>query len=921
MPLGGGMLELVTSEDGRLLGIKSPSEGIEKKFGREEIYLNNNLLENSRLKTKDEKEIITIFEGKNGKLERRIHLNKDKLVVSIEGNGEIRWYLWEIGDDQHILLRREVPSSDPIKDLYDTREVSGETLLPEVYFQERDTEGRMLEIHSVKGTLIIKGVRRLRIRNDESIVQSSKEQSRIIPPAGIEIIGENKIEVEMWLEAPYKRKVIKRAIIYDEDDLESIAAALSVPPPEAGEIPDPTFRVTLVDRLNFIPVYPSGIHPSLLEDRDEVIILLPSEKAKGITSHLKKIGKKYHLVRRPYREKLYDLFGLKPREDYVIISRRNLREICLLAPLARYLSIPIYFEDEEIPRGAKVLIDTSKGGKLTQKDIFRLFSNLLYVDSVVYNFRATEILCKRIVGHGQLRRVRPHRILMEMDEFRELEEKLREGKKLSDYSLEISRKIPFVIKRGRVLAILCTSEEELVNASNYSYFSMAPLLYFEVNRDYLDKIREKIDDFLRIDPISTEGELLRRTLIKSMGSLLQRGMPKYASSTLEELSPQYLTVISENEIPFEFLPNRGRAWYNTYSMGRLKGRNPIETSLIMKRSMEKELSPKFRALFLFDPRMRTSFDEVSMIMDLTKELFEEARASFLGDAEGHYEIVHFSGHSDDDGIYLLRGKSNSIPAKGEVFFANSCNSGIWGEGKLPKRTLESGFISYIGNRWKLDSGRAMRVAEGFYKLLSMGASIGLALKIAKSIDEFTSSCYVLYGDPTMRIRRAVSPHLLICNCEIDLSTEIGTIEEKIVNLETKPFGWLFDLPRNFSGIDVHKIWDDIGEIVLNGEITVIRNRYSLLPGEEYSYTMEFTVKPKRKSIRSWEFSWTHPLGEDHLTGLVESYTIRITLPEGAILERANPRPSSLFEGDRTELVYRGERFRGERLNVSLDYYW
>lgn len=137
-------------------------------------------------------------------------------------------------------------------------------------------------------------------------------------------------------------------------------------------------------------------------------------------------------------------------------------------------------------------------------------------------------------------------------------------------------------------------------------------------------------------------------------------------------------------------------------------------------------------------------------------------------------VVHFIGHADDvpdrpdrsgwrlfgrrwygaDRVLRLQ----NPPA---VVFANACataRTAEWKRQTLVRAFLERGTLAYVGTWWEVGSPAASRFAATFYRVLTQGMSVGMALARARSgmldalgPDDVSWASYVLYGDPRIRL--------------------------------------------------------------------------------------------------------------------------------------------------------------------------
>jgi CHAT domain len=143
-----------------------------------------------------------------------------------------------------------------------------------------------------------------------------------------------------------------------------------------------------------------------------------------------------------------------------------------------------------------------------------------------------------------------------------------------------------------------------------------------------------------------------------------------------------------------------------------------------------------------------------------------------------WDIIHFAGHGafegtrpDSSALRLHDGDLKGFEVEEmkvrPVFFANACHSGVSGRENtllaysllkgLGPAFLRGGANAYIGALWPVNDGPAREFAVAFYTSVIDGASIGQAIRSARSIvwenhpSDVTPLSYVLCGDPRRRL--------------------------------------------------------------------------------------------------------------------------------------------------------------------------
>lgn len=235
-------------------------------------------------------------------------------------------------------------------------------------------------------------------------------------------------------------------------------------------------------------------------------------------------------------------------------------------------------------------------------------------------------------------------------------------------------------------------------------------------------------------------------------------------SMMRELEMSHLVLETNyNEIPFELM------WENhffaiKYAMGR---RLRIEGAGGMRVPEEVET---FRALVIAD-----SEDELKEVVKegdyLEKELDNLVETYYLKETEATrekvleclgagYAIIHYAGHADETGLHLRNGILDpeviQETVKGRpIVFINACRSAGGVNTKLAEAFLRSGAVGYIGSVWDIHDVAAARLAMDFYQYCLQHHTVGEALRMAKEKafreNNVAWLCFVLFGDPTLRL--------------------------------------------------------------------------------------------------------------------------------------------------------------------------
>ena len=164
----------------------------------------------------------------------------------------------------------------------------------------------------------------------------------------------------------------------------------------------------------------------------------------------------------------------------------------------------------------------------------------------------------------------------------------------------------------------------------------------------------------------------------------------------------------------------------------------LRKALIECDYLEKELSRLIETLYL--PQEKATWKKVTNCL-----------------IEG-YSIIHYAGHADEKGLYLsdkiLEPDTIETLLWGNpVVFINGCNSART-HTKLAEAFLRGGALGYIGSVWEIHDAAAAELAADFYTAC-FKHSIGEALRRAKVTafhrDSVAWLCFILFGDPTLRL--------------------------------------------------------------------------------------------------------------------------------------------------------------------------
>ncbi|KYK32292.1 MAG: CHAT domain-containing protein [Theionarchaea archaeon] len=235
------------------------------------------------------------------------------------------------------------------------------------------------------------------------------------------------------------------------------------------------------------------------------------------------------------------------------------------------------------------------------------------------------------------------------------------------------------------------------------------------------------------------------------------------SHMVQELdTPHVVLETNMDTIPFELM------WSDTvfavkYAMGRrLRVAGPGRIKL--------EDTESLRALIIADPTgtLKGAFRECE---HLAAELDRLVDTHYISKAatcnqvldclRTGYTIIHYAGHVESglplsDGVLDADTIQRNVKGR-PVVFINGCKSAGMAHTHtaLAEAFLRGGAVGYIGSLWDVHDMAAALLATDFYTTCLQKYTVGEALRKAKENAFLKSSiawlCFVLFGDPTLRL--------------------------------------------------------------------------------------------------------------------------------------------------------------------------
>ncbi|MBU7017227.1 MAG: CHAT domain-containing protein [Theionarchaea archaeon] len=248
--------------------------------------------------------------------------------------------------------------------------------------------------------------------------------------------------------------------------------------------------------------------------------------------------------------------------------------------------------------------------------------------------------------------------------------------------------------------------------------------------------------------------------LENMGrTLLKSSLPRELIEGLE--MPHILLETNMDDTPFELMYD-DKFFALKYAIGR---RLRVTGSTHVRARMD---IGKPRALIIGDPqgKLEKALTECDY---LNRELSRLLETHYLPQEKATwktvttcliegYSIIHYAGHADEKGLHLQDEilDTNTVATLlwgNPLVFINGCYSART-HTKLAEAFLRGGALGYIGSVWEIHDAVAAEFATDFYTS-SFEHSIGEALRLAK-VNAFYKNnvawlCFILFGDPTLRL--------------------------------------------------------------------------------------------------------------------------------------------------------------------------
>jgi len=298
-----------------------------------------------------------------------------------------------------------------------------------------------------------------------------------------------------------------------------------------------------------------------------------------------------------------------------------------------------------------------------------------------------------------------------------------------------------------------------------------------LSRDEFDQLVEGCQQLASTALFSTYPEESER-LLKAIGRRLYRLIPEPIARTLRDHRDSYIRIASNiHVLPFElaFDDVSNDFLGDTCFVGRIQVSetglvHPLtpEPSILLIGSVDNADIPPL-------PEASRELDTLAAVLSkwglrVTRLSGRSATRDELIRVVGHqeFQLLHFVGHGLADvdgraGLMLSDGFASfdeltQIMPRASVVVLSACSSGR-ALNEASKGYFQSGASGVVGFVGPVTDRAANAIAVRFYDKLASGATLGEALRIAKTAQrtlypaDFSWASLVLFGDPTRRLKR------------------------------------------------------------------------------------------------------------------------------------------------------------------------
>ena len=298
--------------------------------------------------------------------------------------------------------------------------------------------------------------------------------------------------------------------------------------------------------------------------------------------------------------------------------------------------------------------------------------------------------------------------------------------------------------------------------------------------DTINQLADEVRSVLsRACLLENSSSMLYDQLRKEALLLYDALLPAEVKQRLRKTAADYLTVVFDERmlaVPWEILFDGESFFCLRYAMGRI-----VKTEQPVVHRPRPVPNAKQKLLLLANPddTLKNTEKEIMAISDCLSAddrvqgdfRCGQISSSFIKKNIRDYNIVHYAGHSQSDGLVLRDGifSVQDILALGgsaqfpHTVFLHSCRSAdsdpaLSGENSLAAYNVANAFICsgvrcVVGTVCEIPDIGSERISCEFYRQIQKGLTVGEALRVSRQLESkrpegsLIWAYYLLYGDP------------------------------------------------------------------------------------------------------------------------------------------------------------------------------
>lgn len=318
-----------------------------------------------------------------------------------------------------------------------------------------------------------------------------------------------------------------------------------------------------------------------------------------------------------------------------------------------------------------------------------------------------------------------------------------------------------VVKRSSGIEVSAERAGGIISPLKFSVFMDTVSDLEQISENMARSVREIVETLGYFRRYKIDFDTFSSRLKVKGGELLKFAIPQ---EVVQELETSHLILeTNANDIPFELMCS-DQFFALKYAIGRrLRISEPVKIGT-------SEDIDALRALIIADPSGNlegavTECDyveaELDRLIDTHYIKKTEATCDHVLDCfNAGYTIIHYAGHVKEPGLQLSDGILDSVTIRENVkgtpiVFINGCKSAGVAHTGLAEAFLRGGALGYIGSLWDIHDKAAAQLATTFYVNCLHYYTVGEALRMAKesafSENNVAWLCFILFGDPTLRM--------------------------------------------------------------------------------------------------------------------------------------------------------------------------